>query len=401
MIKQKYQYVQERGIMGPGDLGISRKEFSSRIEKIRSKMKSEQVDLLIVQGDEFNQGYVRYLSNYRPSLEQALVVMAGDMDPILLAGPECKILAFHTSVIEDIRVCSDVAIPGEEYPHEEMVSFKEVLDEVEKNCTVKRVGVADLNLIPHFLMDNVAGVCRDKEIINAAPMIDSLRMIKSGAELQIMTRAYEMGIAGINKGLEVLQAGKTESQITGEMAYPVYQMGADQLSHYFCTASGKNSSPALNFPSGDKVIEDGDLVILDIGGVYKGYFSDIATTVVAGKKDNEKQRVLDTAKRALDAALKAVRPGVPGKVIDLAARDITTEAGYGKNHLYGCCHGVGLQHCEPPFFGPDTGQLVRENMLFNIDLGLFGFDFGGVRLETGVIVTGDGCRTFEVVAGKF
>jgi Xaa-Pro aminopeptidase len=319
---------------------------------------------------------------------------------MLLAGPECKILAFHTSVLEDIRVCSDVAIPGEEYPNEDMVSFKEILDEVEKNCPVKKVGIADLDLIPNFLMENVASVCGDKEIINAAGLVDDLRMIKSKAELRIMTRAYEMGIAGINKGLEELEIGKTESQITGEMAYPVYQMGADQLSNYFCTASGRNSSPALNFPSGDKVIEDGDFVILDIGGVYKGYFSDIATTVIMGKKENEKQRILDTAKRALDSALKSIKPGIPGKVIDLAARDITNEAGYGKNHLYGCCHGVGLQHCEPPFFGPNTGQLVEEDMLFNIDLGLFGFDFGGIRLETGVIVTGNGCKIFEIETSR-
>ena len=377
-------------------LRISRDEFNHRVEKIQMKMKSEGIDLLIAQGDEFNQGYIRYLSNYRPSLEQALVIIAADMAPILLSGPECKILAFQTSEIEDIRVCSDVAIPGEEYPNEDMVSFKDILREVEKSFSVKKVGIADLNLIPNFLLENVVSVCGDKEIINAADLIDSFRMIKSEAELKIMTKAYEMGIAGIKKGLEKLEIGKTESQITGEMAYTVYQMGADQLSHYFSTASGINTSPALNFPSGDKFIEDGDFVILDIGGVYKGYFSDIATTRIIGKKDKEKQRILDTAKRALDSALKAVKPGVMGKVIDLAARDITTTAGYGKNHLYGCCHGVGLQHCEPPFFGPNTEQLVKENMIFNIDLGLFGFDFGGVRLETGVVVTEDGCRIFEI-----
>lgn len=376
-------------------LGISRDEFNHRVEKIQMKMKNKGIDLLIAQGDEFNQGYIRYLSNYRPCLEQALVIIVTDMPPILLCGPECKILAFQTAEIEDIRVCSDVAIPGEEYPNEKMVSFKEILREVEKSFSVKKVGIADLNLIPNFLLENVVNVCGDKEIINAADLIDSFRMIKSEAELKIMTKAYEMGIAGIKKGLEKLEIGKTESQITGEMAYPVYQMGADQLSHYFSTSSGKNTSPALNFPSGDKFIEDGDFVILDIGGVYKGYFSDIATTVIVGKKDAEKQRVIDTAKKALDAALKKVRPGVRGKEIDLAARDITTTAGYVKNHLYGCCHGVGLQHCEPPFFGPNNEQIVEENMVFNVDLGLFNFDFGGVRLENGVFVTSSGCEVFH------
>ena len=382
--------------MGLGKLDISGQEFKSRVKKIQSNIKKERIDLLILQGDEFNQGYIRYLSNYRPSLEQAIILVGTDNDPILLCGPECKVLAFNTSKIKDIRVCSDVAIPGEEYPNEQMYTLKQILKEVESSYKIKKVGVADLNLIPNFLLENLMSVCKDKDIINAAHIVDDLRMIKSEDELKIMRKAYEMGIAGINRGLKALEIGKSESQITGEMAYPVYQMGAEQLSHYFSTASGKNSSPALNFPSGDKNIEDGDFVILDIGGVYKGYFSDIATTVIVGKKDLGKQRVIDTANKALNAALKKIRPGVKGKEIDLAAREITTKAGYEKNHLYGCCHGVGLQHCEPPFFGPNTEHIVEENMVFNVDLGLFNFDFGGVRLESGVFVAGSGNEIFEI-----
>lgn len=377
------------------NIGLASDEFESRLYKIRKKMGKENIDLLILQGDEFNQGYVRYLSNYKPILEQALVLIGRETESILLCGPECKILAFHNSKIKDIRVCSDVAIPGEEYPNETMYTLKQLLREIESNCIVKKVGVVDLNLIPNFLLEKLMSVCNGKDIINAANIVDDLRMIKSEDELKIIRKAYEMGIAGINRGLKALEIGKTESQITGEMAYPVYQMGAEQLSNYFSTSSGKNTSSALNLPSGDKFIEDGDFVILDIGGVYKGYFSDIATTVIVGKKDAEKQRVLDTAKKALDAALKKVRPGVRGKEIDLAAREITTTAGYAKNHLYGCCHGVGLQHCEPPFFGPNTEQIVEENMVFTVDLGLFNFDFGGVRLENGVFVTSSGCEVFH------
>ena len=386
--------------MGLGKLDISDQEFKSRVKKIQSNIKKERIDLLILQGDEFNQGYVRYLSNYRPSLEQALILVGTDNDPILLCGPECKVLAFNTSKIKDIRVCSDVAIPGEEYPNEQMYTLKQILKEIESSYKIKKVGMVDLNLIPNFILKNIKDVCKDKEIVNAAYIVDNLRVIKSEGELKLIRKAYEMGIVGINTGLKSLKTGKSESQITGEMAYPVYQMGADQLSHYFSTASGKNSSPALNFPSGDKIIEDGDFVILDIGGVYKGYFSDIGTTVIVGGKDLEKQRIINTAKKALDAALKKIRSGVKGKEIDLAAREITTKAGYEKNHLYGCCHGVGLQHCEPPFFGPNTERIVEENMVFNVDLGLFNFDFGGVRLESGVFVAGSGNEIFEIETSK-
>ncbi len=85
-----------------------------------------------------------------------------------------------------------------------------------------------------------------------------------------------------------------------------------------------------------------------------------------------------------------------GKEIDLAARDITTAAGFGKHHLYGSCHGVGLQHCEYPFFGPTDETIVEEGMVFTIDVGLFDFDFGGVRQEDGIIVTSNGCEVFNI-----
>ena len=106
--------------------------------------------------------------------------------------------------------------------------------------------------------------------------------------------------------------------------------------------------------------------------------------------------MLDTARRAMDAAIAAVRPGVMGKEIDLAARRITEDAGYRVNHLYGAVHGVGLQHCEYPFFGPNTDIPVEENMFFNIDIGLFNFPFGGVRVENGILVTAGGCEVFAV-----
>ena len=219
--------------MGLGKLDISDQEFKSRVKKIQSNIKKERIDLLILQGDEFNQGYVRYLLNYRPSLEQALILVGTDNDPILLCGPECKVLAFNTSKIKDIRVCSDVAIPGEEYPNEQMYTLKQILKEIESSYKIKKVGMVDLNLIPNFILKNIKDVCKDKEIVNAAYIVDNLRVIKSEGELKLIRKAYEMGIVGINTGLKSLKTGKSESQITGEMAYPVYQMGADQLSHYF------------------------------------------------------------------------------------------------------------------------------------------------------------------------
>jgi len=253
-----------------------------------------------------------------------------------------------------------------------------------------------LNVIPEFMIGAIREVCRGREIFNASRILDELRGVKSKNEIRIMKRAYEMGQTGLRSGLKALKIGKGETEILAEMSYPIYKMGAEQMSHCFYAASGKGSSPALYFSRSSKRVDDGDIVILDIGAVYYGYFSDIATSRIVGKKSREKQRVLDTVRKALDTATRKVRPGAVGKEIDLAAREITSAAGYEKNHLYGAVHGVGLQHCEYPFFGPTSEERVEEGMFFNIDIGLFNFDFGGVRLENGYRVTSSGCEVFAV-----
>lgn len=375
---------------------ISDEEFQNRLANVRKQMENAKIDLLIVAGDEHYQGHIRYLSDYRPILEYALIIISFEADPILLCGPECKDLAVQTSRVKDIRVCADVAIPGEEYPNETMCTFIETLSDIDRNNTISRIGVVNLDLIPSFLYRSILSACGNREVINASLLIDKLRGIKSEREIEIMRYTYKMGKAGLNAGIDVLHTGKSETDVVAAMSLPMYMMGAEQMSHCFYAGSGRNSSPALNFSMAEKDIEDGDLVVLDVGAVFHGYFSDIATTRIAGKVDKNKARVLDTAIRALDAAISVIKPGIKGKDIDLAARRISSEAGYVKNHLYGAVHGVGLQHCEYPFFGPTTETFVEEGMFFNIDIGLFGFDFGGVRVENGILVTAGGCEVFAV-----
>ena len=375
---------------------ISDEEFKLRIKKITDKMAEENLELLILSGDEFAQGYIRYVSDYRPILENALVLIGVNGESLLLCGPECKTLAFNTSRIKNIKVCSDVAIPGEDYPNEEMVSLMEILKEYESKNKINRIGVADLDFIPNFLINSITKVNIGKDIINSANIINKIRGVKSKEEIVLLKGLYESSIKSCKRGLENLDVGKTETEIAAEISYPLWKMGAEQMSHTFLVASGINTTSALMFPSGDKVIKEGDLVILDIGAVYKGYYSDIATTKIIGKGGKDKEKVLNIVRKAKESAIKKIKPGIKGKEIDLAAREITSNAGYGKNHLYGVCHGVGLQHCEYPFFGPNSETIVEEGMFFTVDIGLFNFEFGGVRLEDGIVVKGGGCEVFTI-----
>ena len=378
-------------------LRIPDEEFKERIEKIKLRLDENGLDAILLLGDEHRYGHVRYVSDYRPILEYAVAIIPVQGDPILLAGPECGDYAFMTSKIEDIRICSDLAIPGEEYPTIKMVSLAEVITDLDAQKRLNRFGVVDLDLQPAFLVDTIRQNLVGRELVDATQIINELRAIKSPNEIAIMRKVFEMGSIGLKVGMEKARIGIRETDLAAEMACAMWKEGAEQMSHCFMVASGKRSGPALSFPTDKKLIEDGDLVILDIGAVYEGYFSDNARTIIVGKEIEERTYALKIAEEAKEAAIAEIKVGVRASEVDGAAREIIEKAGFGQNCIYGVLHGVGLQHCEYPYGGPKTELELQEGMVFCLDVGLFNLPFGGIRMEDGLIVTGDGAEVLTRV----
>lgn len=378
-------------------LRIPDEEFKTRVEKIKAQLDEKGLDAILLLGDEHRYGQVRYVSDYRPILEYAVAVIPVQGEPILLAGPECGDYAFMTSKIADIRICSDLAIPGEEYPTVEMVTLEEVIGDLDSKRTLNRLGVVDLDLQPVFLVDTIRRTLAGRELIDATQIVNELRAIKSSNEIAIMRKVFEMGTIGLKVGIEKAKIGMSETDLAAEMACVMWREGAEQMSHCFMVASGKRSGPALSFPTDKKLIEEGDLVILDMGAVYEGYFSDNARTIIVGQQIEERAYALKIAEEAKAAAIARIKAGVRASEVDRAAREIIEEAGFGQNCIYGVLHGVGLQHCEYPYGGPKTELELQEDMVFCLDVGLFNLPFGGIRMEDGLIVTGDGAEVLTRV----
>jgi Xaa-Pro aminopeptidase len=373
-------------------LAISPDEFKQRIKNIKLKAHSEGIDLILLASDEHFQCDVRYVSDYRPILENAMALIPVDGEPVLLVGPECEYLARASSKIKDIRICSDLAIPGEEYPNTEMQSLESILIETCKNIKLKKVGIAHFERVPNFLAKSINKVFKEVLVIDASAIINNFRSVKSEAEVSIIRYNYQLARKAIEAGFEALKPGMTETDLAAIAAPIFYTGGAEQLSHSFLVASGVNTSPALNFPNGAKIIEETDIVMIDVGSVILGYFSDMGVSRALGKAPKKALDLVKVAEEAKNLAIDKIKPGEFARNVDAAARDYVTSHGYEKNHLYGVCHGVGLQHAEEPFFGQKTDLILQKNMIFTVDIGLFNFGFGGVRQEVGICVTDSGCE---------
>ena len=144
----------------------------------------------------------------------------------------------------------------------------------------------------------------------------------------------------------------------------------------------------------EKIITNGDSVVLDFVGIWKRYHSDITRTVYVGKPDSEYLKIYDTVRKAQETAMLAVKPGRSCEDIDRVAREIIDQAGYGKYFFHRTGHGIGLDTHEEPYIVKGNRLALEPGMTFSIEPGIYIPGKYGVRIEDCVIVTEEGCEPF-------
>ena len=221
----------------------------------------------------------------------------------------------------------------------------------------------------------------------ALPM---LRAIKGADELERLAAAGAAVDACVEEISRVRFEGRREIDIGTDLAALLREHGHSQVD-FTVVGSGPNGANPHHELS-DRVIERGDMVVLDFGGVRDGYGSDTTRTVHVGEPDDEELKVYDIVRRAQQAGFEAVRPGVACQEVDRAARKVIADAGYGEYFIHRTGHGIGLTTHEPPYMIEGETQPLRPGMCFSIEPGIYLPGRFGVRTEDIVTVTEDGGR---------
>ena len=229
------------------------------------------------------------------------------------------------------------------------------------------------------------------EFVPAKDKIDRLRMIKRADELSLIAEAEQIGVEAFNHVLGMIKPGVTESEIAAELEYFMKKRGAQKTSFDTIVLSGARCALPHGVP-GDNKVKKGDLVLMDFGCVYKGYCSDMTRTVAVGEPDPELKKIYEIVKDAQRAGFEAIRPGIPGKEPDAAARSVIEKAGYGKYFGHSLGHGVGLLIHELPNLSPKSEIILEPGMVVSCEPGIYIYGTGGVRIEDLVCVTEDGAR---------
>jgi len=377
---------------------VSEKEFLQRQNRLGKLMEKEGFDAVFMLG--YN---ARYMSGYNPLLENVAYVQTANGDKFLFPGPECRTLALADAKgipEKNILITSDTMISGEGYPYvlDEMQPLSKILAKYRK----LKWGIVDAGGLPadmYFSLESALGNFKD-----ASHLLMKMRRIKSPEEIAIMRECYRIAGKAMAEGYRAAQPGALGYEVARAMAAVFYSEGVQQLSEIFMANSGPETEPCLNRPSARK-IKSGEYVIVDVGGVLHGYYSDTARTFIAGSKSDRKSAdSLKVAYEAFEAAFCAMGPGVRGKDVDKVARSII-EKHFPTNMVYQIAHSVGVEHCEGPHcqpVGPFVELVLEPGMVFALDTGIWGIPLGGsngvpkyvggIRLEDGVLITEDGAE---------
>jgi len=225
----------------------------------------------------------------------------------------------------------------------------------------------------------------------ATPVIRQLRMLKDADEIDALRRAGA-AIDRVHARMgEWLRAGRTEAQVAADISAAILEEGHTEAA-FVIVGSGPHGADPHHEVS-DRVIEPGDIVVIDIGGpVEPGYNSDSTRTYSIGEPDPAIAARIAVLEAAQQAAVDAVRPGVTAEAVDAAARDLLAAEGLGEVFVHRTGHGIGLSVHEEPYIVGGNTETLEPGMAFSIEPGIYFPGQWGARIEDIVVVTADGCE---------
>jgi Xaa-Pro aminopeptidase len=250
-------------------------------------------------------------------------------------------------------------------------------------------GIADSAWSLHLLnlLERVPRA-RFTALTDALPM---LRAVKDRHELDRLAAAGAAADGAYAKILSARFTGRHEYEVAADLARLLRKHGHEQVD-FTVVGSGPNGANP-HHEAGDRVIEEGDAVVLDFGGLKDGYGSDTTRTVHVGPDvDDEVRRVHAVVREAQQAAFDVVRPGAACQDVDRAARQVITDAGYGEYFIHRTGHGIGVTTHEPPYMVEGEDQPLVPGMCFSIEPGIYLPGRFGVRIEDIVAVSETGGR---------
>ena len=229
----------------------------------------------------------------------------------------------------------------------------------------------------------------DAELIPTEGVVENLRRVKDAGELYRMREAARIADDALATVRPLLAGGITEADFAIALDFEIRKLGASGNSFETIVAAGPNGAKPHARPSA-RVIQEGELVVLDFGAIVDGYCSDMTRTVCAGEPSSDLQHMVDVVAESQRAGVAAVRAGAKAADVDKVCRDVIADAGWGEAFMHSTGHGVGLDIHEAPWVSATSTDTLAPGHVVTVEPGVYLEGLGGVRIEDTLVVTDDG-----------
>ena len=352
----------------PGEpCGFSDAEMKARLSRTRALMATNGIDALYLTGEH----NVRYVSGFK-----------GEPRHLLITRSEIVLYtSFRTEPWARAQT-TDIEISTE----------SDVLADLATRLGgdgVKTIGVE--RHVTHPAFERIQERFSSYDV-KVSTVVETVRMVKSDAELSYMRTAQAMAERVLSDTLPEIRPGVTERFIRGRIRSRIAEIEeADDYAFGPLIVAGENAWEVHHRPDFRKV-GPGDFIIIDMGARYRGYNSDMTRTLCVGAPTDEMRRVYATVKAAQDKAFAAIRANACNHAVDAAARDHIGAAGYGEYFTHGLGHSIGLEVHDPllGFGKAQSEDTLEAGMVMTVEPGIYLEGKFGVRIEDVVVVTDDG-----------
>jgi Xaa-Pro aminopeptidase len=354
-----------------------RPDWSGRLQTLRQSCRQLGLDTLVV-STPLN---LKYLTGFAGSA--GLLLVTADGVRLLVDG------RYSGAVREAVACGEQAAVSVDKVEHRVEASLGELV----RSVGASRVGFEASHVTVATLRTWQAAT-DGVEWHPTERLVERQRAVKDDRELTVI-RGAAQALAQVARSLRsIVERGRTEREVARGIDQALERAGFSEPAFPTIVASGPNSAHPHARPT-DRRLAEGDLVVLDFGGVLGGYCVDLTRMAAIGQVSPEARALFAAVQEAQTAAISTVRAGVTGAAVDAAARRVLDARGLAEAFLHSTGHGLGLEVHEAPRLSPERSgpvEPLEAGMVCTIEPGAYLEGFAGVRLEDDVLVTADGCE---------
>lgn len=347
-----------------------------RIEKLREQFEQLAIDGIIING-EWNRRYVTGFT--------------GSNGVLIVTKNDARFVTDYRYFEQATKQTGlPVVLHAEHTGHRHKI-YREVAKQVNE-MGIARVGFEKMHL--HYGNFSVLEELVQTELVPTYDVVENLRMVKSADEIENLRISSKITDDAFVHILNCIRPGLTELEVAAELESYIKKNGGLTSTFSPIVASGARASLPHGRAS-DKVLAKGDMITIDFGTLYNGYWSDISRVVALGDPGEQLREIHQVVYDSFMNCRTNLRAGLTDQQVDKYMRDILIQTGFNERSGTGTGHGIGLEVHEKPLFSVDSEKTLEANMVITIEPGVYLPNIGGARVEDMLLITEDGCEVLS------